>query len=624
MQEQITFDEFAAKTVEEQSIYIQERLHLSYYRELDPDCPPDAAAQGNRLIGFVMIYRNAVGQPHYYIHPIDCLNADQEFQRGILFQNSRDGFPLLKDDALSRNAVEKACATVTTGRGERMVCGKYVLRGRKPILLTSVRVLDVSPEEMQERIRGICYHRIALAELGKQQELLEQVKASVQEEQANLEQLQQRRKEEAGQLERARNAANALTRKVQELAGSMQALGFELNTQALELEAPSADGAQPASRKESIADLSGLARQTRSTLAQTYGLYYQEHVVREFLGAMFSNQILILSGPPGTGKSSLPPAIAKCIGAECRMVSVQPSWTDNQDLLGFYDPTHERFAATPFLEILVDASREPDTIYLVCLDEMNLVRVEYYFSEILSAMETARRQLRLYSPFAYAQRDKALTRQISPLLKKVSLPGGEEERRQAAEKLEALLEKLELLHRYKATFQLPPNVQFIGTLNMDESTRELSPKVLDRSFIIEVGKAEEPFGEAERELLPEDIYAPSAFQNMQGCLSPPELEEQMRLLEELLARIEALGDEARPVKAALSRRGQAQVRKLLCRGLDLDDIFLGKVLPAMQYTGLELDELTQQLDEYRPLLEKSLDKLTRMYDRELQELNYWG
>lgn len=32
----------------------------------------------------------------------------------------------------------------------------------------------------------------------------------------------------------------------------------------------------------------------------------------------------------------------------------------------------------------------PELPYFICLDEMNLARVEYYFSDILSLMETRR------------------------------------------------------------------------------------------------------------------------------------------------------------------------------------------------------------------------------------------
>ena len=44
--------------------------------------------------------------------------------------------------------------------------------------------------------------------------------------------------------------------------------------------------------------------------------------------------------------------------------------------------------ATPFLEALLEAQQNPEIPYFICLDEMNLARVEYYFSDFLSLLES--------------------------------------------------------------------------------------------------------------------------------------------------------------------------------------------------------------------------------------------
>ena len=75
------------------------------------------------------------------------------------------------------------------------------------------------------------------------------------------------------------------------------------------------------------------------------------------------------------------------------VVAVRPDWTDGRGLLGFYNPLTRRYLATPFLRLLLDAgeealrasreNRSPSPFFLI-LDEMNLARVEQYFSEFLS------------------------------------------------------------------------------------------------------------------------------------------------------------------------------------------------------------------------------------------------
>ncbi|MDF2882866.1 MAG: hypothetical protein K0R54_3423, partial [Clostridiaceae bacterium] len=41
-------------------------------------------------------------------------------------------------------------------------------------------------------------------------------------------------------------------------------------------------------------------------------------------------------------------------------------------------------------KVCYEAMMNPELPYFICLDEMNLARVEYYFSDILSHMETRR------------------------------------------------------------------------------------------------------------------------------------------------------------------------------------------------------------------------------------------
>ena len=57
----------------------------------------------------------------------------------------------------------------------------------------------------------------------------------------------------------------------------------------------------------------------------------------------------------------------------------------DDDLLGYYNALTSRFHPTPFLRFLQRAAADPATPFFVCLDEMNLARVEHYFARFLSA-----------------------------------------------------------------------------------------------------------------------------------------------------------------------------------------------------------------------------------------------
>ena len=46
--------------------------------------------------------------------------------------------------------------------------------------------------------------------------------------------------------------------------------------------------------------------------------------------------------------------------------------------------------------------------------------------------------------------------------------------------------KVKFIEKYPARFEIPENIRFIGTMNIDHTTKIISPKVIDRSFIIEL------------------------------------------------------------------------------------------------------------------------------------------
>jgi|GEM_PF-1272358 len=144
------------------------------------------------------------------------------------------------------------------------------------------------------------------------------------------------------------------------------------------------------------------------------------------------------------------------------VVAVRPDWTDGRGLLGFYNPLTERYVTTPFLRLLMDANEEmeratqekrPPSPFFAILDEMNLARVEQYFSDFLSAMESGE-EIALHEDARLEEGDVA---------------GVDDEEIVAVPR----------------RIRVPPNLFFTGTVNVDETTYMFSPKVLDRAFVIE-------------------------------------------------------------------------------------------------------------------------------------------
>ncbi|MFL2857000.1 MAG: hypothetical protein ACJ0DK_01110, partial [Planctomycetota bacterium] len=115
--------------------------------------------------------------------------------------------------------------------------------------------------------------------------------------------------------------------------------------------------------------------------------------------------LTVLAGISGTGKSLLPKLYSDCMGIKFLNMAVQPGWNSPQDMFGFYNYIEQKYKGTPLARAMVqfdeylpekywgmseDFHRMNDQVLLVLLDEMNLARIEYYFSELLSRLELRR------------------------------------------------------------------------------------------------------------------------------------------------------------------------------------------------------------------------------------------
>lgn len=190
------------------------------------------------------------------------------------------------------------------------------------------------------------------------------------------------------------------------------------------------------------------------------GLDYPARTLRAFHTAMKVNettQMAVLAGISGTGKSQLPRQYAAGMGIGFLQVPVQPRWDSPQDLMGFYNYIEGKFRPTDMaralwaLDELNNDDSEQDRMMMILLDEMNLARVEYYFSDFLSRLESRPRPLDV---------------------------GNENERKDAEIELE--IPNMEHPPRIFPGY----NLLFAGTMNEDESTQSLSDKVVDRANIL--------------------------------------------------------------------------------------------------------------------------------------------
>lgn len=181
---------------------------------------------------------------------------------------------------------------------------------------------------------------------------------------------------------------------------------------------------------------------------------FDSDFAQRYISSLIAKPFVILIGNSGTGKTRIAKQISQYLEKDVDgkrnwlIVPVGADWTDNTKMLGFYNPLEEKYVSTPTLDFILQASENVSIPHFLILDEMNLSHVERYFSDFLSAMES----------------DEEI-----PLYKKPVQVGNTEDSE------EVIPEKI----------RLPKNLFVTGTVNIDETTYMFSPKVLDRSNVVE-------------------------------------------------------------------------------------------------------------------------------------------
>ena len=182
------------------------------------------------------------------------------------------------------------------------------------------------------------------------------------------------------------------------------------------------------------------------------GFNYEGDLIENFYLSLKSKPFVILAGTSGTGKTRLVKLFAEAIGAKMQLVPVRPDWSDSSDLFGHNGLSGE-FHPGAIIDFIKQAEWDKATPHFLCLDEMNLARVEYYLSDFLSIIETRDRKEN-----GAIETDSLLD--------------------------SSYFQTKEAREKYGRVY-IPENLYIIGTVNMDETTFPFSKKVLDRANTIE-------------------------------------------------------------------------------------------------------------------------------------------
>lgn len=341
----------------------------------------------------------------------------------------------------------------------------------------------------------------------------------------------------------------------------------------------------------SIADVSGLTLEElcirfRNFAASSLGLYYKISDIRNLFAGMGTSKFLILEGISGTGKTSLPYALGKFFVNDSTICSVQPSWRDRTELVGYFNEFTKKFNETDFLRAVYEATYRKD-VNIIILDEMNLARIEYYFAEFLSIMEMPN---------------------ISEWkIQLVSAPDPNDP-----------------AHIKDGKLLIPQNLYFFGTANNDDSTFTISDKVYDRAISIIFNERAQAFTTEYQDAMPlpysqlEQLYKDAIINNP---IQPS-----------LLSKFSELDDFCmKNFKLIFGNRIMKQLNIFLpiyvgCGGTDVDGLdffFRTKILRKFQSLniGFLKDELAALIDELSKLFGKDRFTMSKDYIADLIKMN---
>lgn len=185
--------------------------------------------------------------------------------------------------------------------------------------------------------------------------------------------------------------------------------------------------------------------------------WYERNFVINLFIVVVQNFFTVLSGEPGIGKTSICRLIAQSLGLtpDCLPVEmtrrfveipVEHGWTTKRDLIGYWNPLSNRFeTADPdrwqLIRQLDAEARQPEgSCYpaLMLLDEANLSPMEYYWSDWMRLCDAT----------------------------------GDEQT------------SVELSLWERSKMRIPGTLRFLATINNDSTTQALSPRLIDRAWVI--------------------------------------------------------------------------------------------------------------------------------------------
>lgn len=193
------------------------------------------------------------------------------------------------------------------------------------------------------------------------------------------------------------------------------------------------------------------------TKTKENNLVYSREDLINFHTSIKSSALTILSGQSGIGKTRLATIYGEALGLSQEnkrmlIMPISPSFTEPGDILGYLNPSTGLYmpAESGLVEFLLNSQDNDTQVHMLIMDEMNLSQIEHYFAPFISLLELEEKEriLHLYSKDSVCHNSQ----------------------------------------KYRHSIHLKNNLVIVGTINTDETTKDLSDRLLDRSNIVVLEK----------------------------------------------------------------------------------------------------------------------------------------
>jgi MoxR-like ATPase len=324
--------------------------------------------------------------------------------------------------------------------------------------------------------------------------------------------------------------------------------------------------------------------------------------------------LTVFSGKPGCGKTSIcniyaevlglnkiPEYLVKNKGKEQAKryipISVEKGWTSKRDFVGYYNPLSKSFDKSNqnIYEALYQLDQEKqknnaELPYIILLDEANLSPMEYYWSDFMNICDDLNDQ------------------------SKVNL--GE-----------------------NFVFGIPETLHFLATINNDHTTETLSPRLIDRSWVVTLPYSQQLFSSGIiNKNIPKDQIEIISWNSLKNAFTPNQ--DECKFDSESQKMYDAILNKLREKQFFISPRVDQAIKKywtIASRCFETDDTKIEpdiialdyaisqRILPRISGSG---DEFEEWLNDLKVLcnnngLIKSAGLIDEMIIRGNQQMNYY-